>query len=110
MNIETVNLLRISIMVMGTYIILLMAIIVAVYLRKFATPADRNRRVLIGHIILIGASYAILTGAVMCEMILRYGEPMTWRTPTCAIGLVFGVMAMNLMLWRLAFIREIHPK
>lgn len=110
MSIEFTNLLRISVVVMGAYILVIMGIIILIYCKNLRTCPDKNRRILTGHIVLIGFSYAILVGSSMYEMMLRYGLAMTWRTPTCAVSLLIGVLAMHLMLWRLILMRRIHPK
>lgn len=107
MSIEITNLLRIGVVVMGTYIIAMMMIIIAVFCKNLKTSSDKSRRILAGHIVLIGFSYGMLVGASMYEMMLRYNLPMTWRTPTCAGSLSLGVLALHLMLWRLNLMRRL---
>lgn len=110
MRMEFMNFLRISIVVMGSYIILLMTIVIGAYVRSLKTSDDRIRRVLTGHIVLIGLSYGIFVVSAIVEMMIRYDLPMTWRTPSCSVATLIGVVGLHLMIWRLMLMRSIHPK
>lgn len=107
MSIEITNLIRIAVVVMGAYIIAMMGIVILVYCKNLKTSPDKSRRILTGHIVLIGFSYGILVASAMYEMMSRYNLPMTWRTPACAVSLLFGVLALHLMLWRLSLMRRL---
>lgn len=110
MSIELTNLLRIGVMVMGVYILVIMGIVIGIYCKNLKTSSDRNRRILTGHIILIGTSYGIFICSAITEMMLRYDLPSSWRTPSCLFATLLGMLALNLMLWRLMLMRKIHPK
>lgn len=110
MSVELVNLMRIAVAVMGCYIVAVMVTVIIIYCRNLKTSTDKIRRILTGHIVLISFSYAILVISFVCEMMIRYDQPMTWRTPAAAVSMLTGVLGLHLMLWRLGLMRKIHPK
>lgn len=88
---------RILTLQLGVIMIVLTVIIVIRYARMLKATPRIVPRLLPIHVATIASSFIVLASSGMAEIILRFGEPATWRVPVLFLGFALANVAQASM-------------
>lgn len=92
-----IDVLRIFTIQLGVMMIVITILIVVRYAMLHRAAPNAGPHLLPLHVATIAAAFIVLAAFGIAEIVLRIGEPATWRTPVLFIGYSLANVAQSVM-------------